>query len=70
MVTITVYSLVLNSCIVSNILYLFIEASCSNGYSVHKNGTTNGVTNGVQAAAAAVMKAELEVESKHRSVKR
>ena len=55
---------------VSNILYLFIEASCSNGYSVHKNGTTNGVTNGVQAAAAAVMKAELEVEAKHRSVKR
>lgn len=46
------------------------EAGCTNGYSVHKNGTTNGVANGVQAAAAAVMKAELDVEAKHRSVKR
>ncbi|CAC5412061.1 WDTC1 [Mytilus coruscus] len=45
------------------------EAACTNGFSVHKNGTTNGVANGVQAAAAAVMKAELEVEAKYRSKK-
>ncbi|XP_022295341.2 WD and tetratricopeptide repeats protein 1-like [Crassostrea virginica] len=48
------------------------DTGSSNGFHIHphRNGATNGVTNGVSsgvsAAAAAMMRAEMDVEEKHR----